>query len=90
MTKTFKDFGLTFSPDENCITCIRGRCHNTVTKYSNNEEYHVFISTYEGSNYYEIISTNINNSSDEIVAFYTNEEEAVKYVCDNFNWFKCF
>jgi hypothetical protein len=90
MTKTFKDFGLTFAPDENCITCVRGTCHNNVTKYSDGQEYNVFISTYDNSNYYEITMTKLGDSSDEKIAFFHTEKEAVDYVCQNFDWFKCF
>jgi hypothetical protein len=90
MTKTFKDFGLVFVQDESCYTCFRGTCQNTVYKYSNNEEYTVQILAEPSNSYYAITATNLHDPSEEIFMNFFDEEQAVKYVCDNFNWFKCF
>ena len=90
MAKTFADFGLKFEIDKDCITCVRGTCHNNVTRYENSQEYNVQIVAYPEQGEYQIFATNLSDQSDEIAVSYEKEEDAVKFVCDEFNWFKCF
>lgn len=90
--KTFKDFGLTFEFDETCATCFEGNCHNKVTSKKDGKEYNVHISTNKEFTKFAIYATETTNvdDSNSIEKDFDNEEEAVKFVCDNFEWFKCF
>ena len=92
LPKTFAEFGLTFEEDASCITCDAGSCHNNVTSKKDGNEYNVHISVnYETKSYW---ITAINNSSSssktDLIENFTIEEDAVKFVCENFDWFKCF
>ena len=90
--KTFKDFGLTFEFDPDCMTCSDGSCHNNVTSKKDGKEYNVHISTDRDFSYFSIYATEQSNtdSSSTIEEQFDKEEDAVKFVCENFEWFKCF
>jgi hypothetical protein len=90
--KTFKDFGLEFIPNEDCITCNTGSCHNNATSRIDGKEYNVHITVnYDENEYYVIAAENGSTDSPfDIFEIFQKEEDAVKFVCDRFNWFKCF
>lgn len=90
--KTFADFGLKFIPDVECITCNTGSCHNNVVSRIDGKEYNVHITINYDTNEYFVISQE-NASSDsafDTFEIFKKEEDAVKFVCDRFDWFKCF
>ncbi|MCD8438292.1 hypothetical protein LNI95_11520 [Tenacibaculum dicentrarchi] len=90
--KTFEDFGLKFKPNEDCITCNTGSCHNNVTSKKDGKEYNVHITVnFDSSEYYIMASENASaESSFDIFEIFKEEAKAVKFVCDRFNWFNCF
>jgi len=92
MPKTFKEFGLKFEFDENCLTCSDGSCHNIVTSKHDGKEYNVHIATDREGSFYSISAFEQANTSsdDDISQTFYDEEEAVKFVCATFEWFKCF
>lgn len=90
--KTFKDLGLSFDFDEDCITCFDGSCHSNVVSRTDGNEYNVYIATTSKFDSFYICVTPINESSNfesEELNF-DDESEAVKYLCDSFIGFKCF
>jgi hypothetical protein len=90
--KTFAEFGLSFEEDTECVTCNNGSCHNNVTSRKDGKEYNVHISVnYDTNEYWISASENSSSeSSNDIYESFPTEEEAVKFVCANFDWFKCF
>lgn len=89
--KTFEELGLTFDFDEDCATCQDGSCHNIVTAKNDGREYSVHISTNTERNNFEIFAVETASTGDSLIEeSFENEEEAVKFVCDTFNGFKCF
>ena len=90
--RTFADFGLTFIEDKDCVTCNTGSCHNNVTSKEDGKEYNVHISINYDNNTYWIHATENSSteSTGDIFAQFDKEEDAVKFVCKNFSWFKCF
>ena len=89
--KTFKDFGLSFEFDPTCLTCQDGNCHNNVTSIKDGREYNVHISTNRKFSIFHINATEQSNTDGQsnIEESFTDEAEAVKFVCENFDWFKC-
>ena len=92
LPKTFKDFGLEFHYDKNCVTCSDGNCHNIVTSKHDGREYSVHISTDREGTFFSVYATEqVNTSADtDIFKTFTEENVAVEFVCDTFDWFKCF
>lgn len=90
--KTFEDFGLKFVPNEDCITCNTGSCHNNVVSKSDGKEYNVHITVnYDEDQYFVIASENGSTDSPfDVFEIFKKEEEAVQFVCDRFEWFACF
>jgi hypothetical protein len=90
--KTFEDVGIYFTSGSGCITCRDNSCQNTVTLKDSDEEYLVHISTFPDRSEFRIhASSNANTAStDDFCLDFVNEHDAVQYVCDTFNWFKCF
>lgn len=90
--KTFKEMGVEFTEGSGCHTCYDNSCHNTVPRKPNGEEYNVHISTNPDRTLFRIsASTQVNtNTDDEIAKEFSNENDAVKFICENFEWFKCF
>ena len=89
--KTFEDLGLKFVEDLECVTCQNYSCHNNVTRKEDGQEYNVHISMDEEKTMftvYAIVNLNV-ESEDDINLGFVNEEEAVKYLCENFNGFQC-
>lgn len=90
--KTFKELGVSFQKSTGCLTCTGLSCHRNIL-HKNGTEYNVHISTdHEDSGYYNIHATvNASTSnSDDIIEISIPEESAVKLICENFTWFKCF
>jgi hypothetical protein len=89
---TFKELGLIFNYDENCVTCTDGSCHNMSYSLKNNIEYSVHISTNPEYTFFTIYACENGNtdSSSTIIESFTVEKEAVKFLCDTFGNFKCF
>lgn len=90
--KSFKDFGLTFIPNEECITCNTGSCHNNVTSKKDGREYNVHITVnFDSNEYYIAASENASaESSYDLFEIFPSEEKAVKFICERFDWFNCF
>jgi hypothetical protein len=90
--KTFEEFGLKFEYDSDCITCTDGSCHNNVISKKDGKEYNVHISMNSSKTLFTIHATQEANteSNSTIDIEFTDESEAVKFVCENFDWFKCF
>jgi hypothetical protein len=89
---TFADLGLSFDFDSSCVSCRDGSCHNIVTCKKDGEEYSVHISTnqdYTNINIYATTSAST-DSTGGIDKDFTSELEAVKFICDTFNGFRCF
>lgn len=87
--KTFQELGISFQPTKDCLTCNGLSCHNNVI-HTNGKEYNVHISADENEIF--TIQANISpvSSSDfDIEENNLTETQAVKYICDNFNWFEC-
>lgn len=89
--KTFKDFGLSFEFDPTCLTCQQGNCHNNVTSKKDGKEYNVHISTNREFSIFNIYATEQMNTDSEttIEETFTDESKAVRFVCENFDWFRC-
>ena len=90
MQKTFKDFGLTFEFDPDCMSCTEGNCHNNVVSKKDGRDYIVHISTNREFTVFTVQASENSNTAPVIDEFFDNEENAVKFVCENFEWFKCF
>lgn len=90
--KTFEAMGVIFSEGSGCHTCRDNSCHNTVPLRRTGEEYNVHISTDpERSGFTVHATTHANTEADDdIYADFNDESDAVKFVCDTFEWFKCF
>ncbi len=90
--KTFAEVGIIFTSGSGCITCRDNSCQNTVTLKNSEKEFNVHISTYQDRSEFRIhASLNTNTeAADDICEDFDNEHDAVQFVCDTFNWFKCF
>jgi hypothetical protein len=90
--KTFEEMGVLFSEGSGCHTCRDNSCHNTVPLKRTGEDCNVHISTdpkRTGFTIHAAIQANT-AASDDIYANFNSESDAVKFVCDTFEWFKCF
>lgn len=89
---TFEEMGVVFTEGSGCHTCQDNSCHNTVPHKKNNEDYHVHISTDIDRTKFRIFAStqSSSNTDDEISEEFSEENKAVKFVCENFDWFKCF
>lgn len=88
--KTFEELGISFKQTSSCYTCDGESCHNNTT-HKNGTEYNVHISTKDHFTFNIDAEISSNSASgDDIHQHNLTEENAVKYLCDNFNWFKCF
>lgn len=88
--KTFSELGISFQQTSSCYTCDGESCHNNVT-HKNGEDYNVHISTRDHIMFNVSATPNSNTASPlDIDKNNISEQEAVKLICDNFNWFKCF
>lgn len=89
--KTFKDFKLQFEPLSDCATCRDGYCSNTAIYSKTGEEYNVEIFTNSDFSDIQITATSNSNvnSSEDIDQYFDCEENAVKFLCENFSNFKC-
>ncbi len=90
--KTFKDYGLVFEEDTKCSTCKDGGCHTNVTSLRDGREYNVHISINASETAYSIYATESANTFDAttIDKTFSSESEAVKFLCESFERFKCF
>lgn len=82
--KTFEDFGLTFQPNKECITCNTGSCHNNVTSRIDGKDYNVHMTVdYDTKEFYVIASENASSEpSFDMFEVFKKEQDAVKFVCD--------
>ena len=89
--KTFAEVGVVFTEGSGCLTCRDNSCHNTVPLKKTGEDINVHISTDPNRTIFSIVAMqNANTSSpDDIDEEFANEADAVKFVCDTFDWFKC-
>jgi hypothetical protein len=90
--KTFADVGVVFTAGSGCHTCRDNSCQNTVPLKTTGEDYNVHISTDPARTEFLIHASSSANiaAGDDIEEFFVDEAKAVKYVCDTFEWFKCF
>jgi len=92
--RTFKDLNLNFDFDEEiiCNTCRDGSCHNIATCTKDNVEYSVHISTNPDFTDINVsaVTTSNTESGDDIDEYFTNENDAVEFICKTFTDFKCF
>ena len=90
--KTFEELGVVFSEGSGCHSCRDNSCQNTVPLKRTGEDYNVHISTNPPRTAFRIhASTNASTvADDDIISDFANERDAVKFVCDTFEWFKCF
>lgn len=90
--KTFEEMGVIFSEGSGCNTCRDNSCSNTVLSLINEREFNVHISTNQDRTQFRIHASENSNtiSESDIEANFTNESDAVIFVCKNFEWFKCF
>jgi hypothetical protein len=90
--KTFEEMGLVFSEGSGCHTCRDNSCHNNVPLKRTGEEYNVHISTNPLRTTFRVhASINANTvTDDDLCSDFSKESDAVKFVCDTFEWFKCF
>ena len=87
--KTFNELGISFQQSTDCLSCDGMSCHNNVT-HKNGDEYNVHIQTNDEETF--DITANLSSStasSFDIEEHNLTEIQAVKFICDNFNWFKC-
>jgi hypothetical protein len=90
--KTFEEMGVIFTEGSGCKTCRDNSCHNIVPLKATGEEYSVHISTDPDRSIFTIVATTQASvsDSDEISKEFTDESEAVKFVCKTFSWFNCY
>lgn len=90
--KTFNEMGVNFTAGSGCVTCQDNSCHNTVPLKRTGEEYNVHISTNPSRTKFKIHASLTSNTdtADDISSDFTNEFDAVKFVCETFEWFRCF
>jgi hypothetical protein len=89
---TFAEIGLTFNFDSECVTCKDGNCHNVATCKKDGQDYNVHVSTnqdYTDINIYASCSSS-NDSVGNIDKDFSSEKEAVNFLCQTFDSFKCF
>lgn len=89
--KTFEDLGLKFTDGTDCVTCMDMSCHNNVPSSINGREYSVHISMNSSKTDFRIHATENSSTTSptDIEANFHNEEEAVAFICKNFQWFRC-
>lgn len=89
---TFKELGLTFDFDEDCISCVDGSCHAIVQSSEDGQDYSVHISTDREYSFFDVYATVSSStfSDSEISISFNTESDAVTYICENFGNFKCF
>jgi hypothetical protein len=89
---TFEEMGIVFSEGSGCKTCRDNSCQNTVPLKSTGEEFMVHVSTNPIRTKFRIHASNQSNTSthDEISEEFTVEKDAVKFICETFEWFNCF
>lgn len=90
--KSFADMGVTFLEGSGCYTCRDNSCHNVVPLKRTGEEYSVHISTNPPRTVFRVHASANSNTDGEadICSDFHEEADAVKFVCDTFEWFKCF
>ena len=92
--KSFEDYGLTFDENAGCVTCKGGSggCHTNVNSLKDGREYNVHIAINANKTVYSIHATQkaTTQSTSTIDEIFHNEAQAVKFLCENFERFKCF
>ena len=88
--KTFEKLGIFFDKSD-CITCRSSACHNIVFSKRNGIEYSVHISAnFRKMKFYIVASESANSfSNEDIDEVFTNEHDAVDFLCKNFEKFTC-
>lgn len=89
--KTFKDFNLTFELASNCQSCRDGYCSSTAVYSKTGEDFNLSIYTNPTYTDIQIVANSSSNtdSTQDIEVYFDSEEKAVKFLCENFNDFKC-
>jgi len=99
--KTFNELGIHFVNTAGCVSCGDGKCNATVTKRKDDEkEYHVEIremkfylpnGSEDPRKVYHIDVLTLPDISAHIEKhIFLSEREAVKFICDSYDWFECF
>ena len=89
---TFADLGIIFSNNPNCKICENDSCHNNVKSKKNEREYNVHIQAdFEKSIFWinAAASPSVDSPSD-IHGKFEKEQDAVRFLLNNFEAFKCF
>ncbi len=89
--KTFADFKLQFTALSDCATCRDGYCSNTATLSTSGEDYNVEIFTNPDFTDIQIVasSNSSSTSQSDFDEYFSTEQDAVKFLCNNFSNFKC-
>jgi hypothetical protein len=89
---TFEEIGIVFTEGKGCKTCQDNSCHNIVPLKSTGEEFNVHVSTNQIRTKFRIHASSQSNTSihDEISEEFKVEKDAVKFICETFQWFNCF
>ena len=96
--KTFSDLGMKFTQDDECSVCQTGECHNRAIGKIDDVDYFIEVIVQQ-----EYCSNNCNNpifkidvtsdastfAGNELNREFDNEEDAIKYLFDTFEDFKC-
>ena len=90
LIKTLEDFGLVFILSDDCWSCGDYDCHNTTISKKDGQEYNIHIATDSERTNFCLTVTNIPDTNNAEQMEFMKEEEVVKYLCDNFDAFKCF
>ena len=88
--KSFKELGIRFQSEDDCVTCDGKSCHNNVPNKDSGIEYNVHIQTFDDK-LYDIYAHPLEStdSSETLSQNDLTEEQAVKFICDHFEWFHC-
>ena len=88
--KTFNKLGIVFTSSD-CMTCTDNTCHNIVFSKRNGVEYCVHITADFERSFFTIMANESANteSRDDIDETFSNEHDAVDFLCKNFERFTC-
>lgn len=90
--KTFSELGLDFSEGSGCHSCKDMSCHNNVPSKIDGLEYNVHISMNPDRTEFTVHATpnSTTFTHTDIEANFEDEQSAVGFVCNLFEWFRCF
>ena len=89
--KSFADFKLQFTALSDCATCRDGYCSNTATLSTSGDDYNVEIFTNPDFTDIQIVASSNSSSTShsDFDEYFSTEQEAVEFLCNNFSNFKC-